>query len=104
MPSPFRMSFHPSVAKSREKSSRKTPSFGFFRKMRSMRRLTGFSLLVLSACASTSDAPGPELLAGVGIVDLTPGRAVPLGGYGARQGKPMDGVHDPVLAKALWLE
>jgi neutral ceramidase len=69
-----------------------------------MARFPAFLLLLLSACASTSSPPPPELLAGVGIVDLTPGRAVPLGGYGARQGKPMDGVHDPVFAKALWLE
>ena len=68
-----------------------------------MRRLAGLLVLLLG-CSSTPDVPKPDLLAGVAVVDLTPARAVPLGGYGARQGKPMDGVHDPVYAKALWLE
>ncbi len=60
-------------------------------------------LVALAACASTPPAP-PPLLAGVAVVELTPSRPVPLGGYAARLGKPFDGVHDPVYAKALWLE
>ena len=62
------------------------------------------SVLALGGCASASSAPAPALRAGVAVVDLTPSRPVPLGGYSARQGRPLDGVHDPVLAKALWLE
>lgn len=54
-------------------------------------------LLLLLGCSS-------GLRAGVATADLTPDHPVPLGGYGARQGKPMTGVHDRVLAKALWLE
>ncbi|HEX7899780.1 MAG TPA: neutral/alkaline non-lysosomal ceramidase N-terminal domain-containing protein [Planctomycetota bacterium] len=69
-----------------------------------MSRRAGFVFILLAGCSSTTAAPPPELLAGVGMVDLTPARPVPLGGYGARQGKPMEGVHDPVYAKALWLE
>jgi neutral ceramidase len=61
-------------------------------------------LCVLGGCASTSSPAAPELLAGVAVVELTPSKAVPLGGYGGRLGRPMLGVHDPVYAKALWLE
>ena len=38
------------------------------------------------------------------MVDITPSREVPLGGYGGRKGSPLTGVHDPIYAKALWLE
>ncbi len=44
------------------------------------------------------------LKAGASAVNLTPPPGVPLGGYSARQGKPSQGVHDPVFAKALVLE
>ncbi len=62
--------------------------------------------LLLLGCAGGPPAPMPSagLLAGVAVVDLTPSRAVPLGGYSGRAGRPMTGVHDPVFAKALWLE
>ena len=46
------------------------------------------------------------LLAGVGVSDLTPNTdelEVPLGGYGERQNRPAEGVHDSVLAKTLVL-
>src|SRR4030095_15303316 len=42
---------------------------------------------------------------GVASCDITPdvkGRKVPLAGYGARQGKPSTGVHDPLHAKVLF--
>jgi len=40
----------------------------------------------------------------VASIDLTPDWPVPLGGYGARLGRPSTGVHDRVHAKALALE
>jgi hypothetical protein len=48
-----------------------------------------------------------ELHAGVGVASITPTEAgIPtqLGGYGARMGKPAEGVHDTIKAKALLLE
>ncbi len=53
--------------------------------------------LVLASCASA-------LTVGTASVDITPSWPVPLGGYGARKGKLCDGVHDPVFARALWLD
>ncbi len=41
--------------------------------------------------------------AGVGKTDLTPPIGTPLAGYGARQGGPSTGVHDPLEARALIL-
>jgi hypothetical protein len=63
------------------------------------------AVLVLAGCS----AAGPRedevsLWAGVATVDLSPSRDVPLGGYGARKGKPMTGIHDPVYGKVLWLK
>jgi hypothetical protein len=63
-----------------------------------------FLLLVFLGCAPAPRAPEPAFWAGTAVVDITPRRNVPLGGYGARQGKPMEGVHDALFAKALWLE
>jgi len=68
-----------------------------------MRRV--FLLLLLPiACRGGPDSPPVAFWAGVARVDLTPTREVPLGGYSGRQGKPLKGVHDPIYAKALWLE
>ena len=42
---------------------------------------------------------------GVARCDITPdvsGHKVPLAGYGARQGRPSTGVHDPLHAKVLF--
>ncbi|HLF92194.1 MAG TPA: neutral/alkaline non-lysosomal ceramidase N-terminal domain-containing protein [Planctomycetota bacterium] len=61
-------------------------------------------LLLLLGCSSAPPAPEPAFWAGAAVVDITPGRPVPLGGYGARKGAPLTGVHDPIYAKALWLE
>ncbi|HEV3026951.1 MAG TPA: neutral/alkaline non-lysosomal ceramidase N-terminal domain-containing protein, partial [Planctomycetota bacterium] len=58
----------------------------------------------LAGCASPTRGPSVEFWAGVAAVDITPTRNVPLGGYGGRNGVPMTGVHDPLFAKALWLE
>jgi len=46
---------------------------------------------------------GP-LRAGMASVDISPTRPVPLGGYGARHGRPSTGVHDRIHAKALVLD
>jgi len=64
------------------------------------------SLLVvlLAGCSVAPATPSVELWAGVAVVEITPSRNVPLGGYGARKGQPMTGVHDPIFAKALWME
>jgi len=61
-------------------------------------------LLLLAGCASPPPAPEVEFWAGVAAVEITPVRNVPLGGYGGRKGAPMAGVHDPIFAKALWME
>lgn len=64
-----------------------------------------FLLLLLGGCATGSpEAPPVEFWAGTAVVDITPSRNVPLGGYGGRKGAPMAGVHDAVHAKALWME
>jgi len=62
------------------------------------------ALFLLAGCGSEPKAATAEFWAGVATVEITPTRLVPLGGYGARKGKPMTGVHDPIYAKALWLE
>lgn len=59
--------------------------------------LRALALLLLTGCSA-------GFLAGSAVADLTPDHPVPLGGYSARRGRPMTGVHDRVLAKALWLE
>ncbi len=58
----------------------------------------GFGLLLMSRVASA------DLRAGVAVVDLTPPAGTPLGGYGARLGRPLQGVHDRIFAKALVLD
>ena len=67
-------------------------------------RHTALLVLLLAGCSS-APAPAPiEFWAGVAAIEITPTRNVPLGGYGGRKGQPMIGVHDPVFAKALWME
>jgi hypothetical protein len=61
-------------------------------------------LLLLAGCAAPTSGEPARFLAGAASVDLTPSRNLALGGYGGRKGAPMTGVHDPVRAKALWLE
>lgn len=41
---------------------------------------------------------------GTGHADLTPPESVPLAGYFERQGKPSEGVHDPLSATALFID
>jgi len=62
-----------------------------------LRALWLCSALLLGGCAA-------RLQAGSAAVDLTPDWPVALGGYGARMGALSKGVHDPVMAKALYLE
>lgn len=60
--------------------------------------------LVISGVASIAYA---ELKAGVARASITPleeGIPTQLGGYGDRQGKPAEGVHDTIYAKALVLD
>jgi hypothetical protein len=61
-------------------------------------------VLLLVGCSAAPANPSTEFWAGAAVVEITPTRNVPLGGYGGRKGKPMTGVHDPIYAKALWLE
>jgi len=61
-----------------------------------------FALLLVGA--GYSRPVGAELLAGVSSVSITPleeGIATQLGGYGARAGKPAEGVHDTIKAKTI---
>lgn len=41
---------------------------------------------------------------GIGTADLTPPVGTPSAGYAKRQGKGMEGVHDPLLASALFID
>jgi neutral ceramidase len=61
-------------------------------------------LVLLLGCSTPLPRPEPAFFAGAAAVDITPTREVPLGGYGGRKGALMTGVHDPIYAKALWLE
>jgi hypothetical protein len=57
--------------------------------------------LALAALALLAALPAAaELRAGFAKADITPKKAVPLAGYGARKGKLSAGVHDPVFARA----
>jgi len=53
---------------------------------------------------SLAQAEAAPLTAGVAVVDITPPLGTPLGGYGARRGRPSTGVHDALYAKALVLD
>ncbi len=44
------------------------------------------------------------ILAGIGKSDITPPKGTPSAGYSERQGKGMEGTHDPLLAIALFLD
>jgi len=49
-----------------------------------------------------TDSPG-RLLAGWASRIITPPKLVPMAGYGARKGKPAEGVHDDLFVKAIAL-
>src|SRR5437016_5739404 len=69
-----------------------------------MRRTRLLLAILIAACTSSSAAPPVEVWPAVHAVEITPTRNVPLGGYGGRKGQPMIGIHDPIFAKALWME
>lgn len=54
-------------------------------------------LALFSAAAQALDA-------GAGRVDITPPVGTPLNGYGARMGRESTGVHDPLYARAVYLD
>ena len=54
--------------------------------------------------AALEQVEAGRLTAGVAAVDITPPVGTPLGGYGARHGRPSTGVHDRLYAKALVLD
>jgi Neutral/alkaline non-lysosomal ceramidase, N-terminal len=64
----------------------------------------GLLAVVLMALAGTGGGASAELLAGVAKASITPlEEKIPtlLGGYGARESKPAEGIHDTIYAKAL---
>lgn len=64
-------------------------------------------LTVLCTVALVSSAARAEIAAGVGVASITPleaGIPTQLGGYGDRMGKPAEGIHDTIKAKALIIE
>ena len=72
--------------------------------MKTFRALTTLALALILALAFSARA---ELRAGAAQADITPdvkAHKIPSSGYGARGRKPMEGVHDPVRAKALILQ
>ena len=67
-------------------------------------RLLAALALVLLALPSPRARAGEEASVyevGFAVVDITPDRPVPLGGYADRFGKLSTGVHDPVKARAM---
>lgn len=65
-------------------------------------RMQGPPAAESSYTVSLHPSDGP-LMAGVAKVAITPKKNVPLAGYGARWGKPSQGVHDEVYARVLAL-
>jgi len=70
-----------------------------------MRTMTSFAVAVCLATAALAMPAAAALTAGAARFDITPDlqamAPVVQGGYGARMGKPAEGVHDPVYARAL---
>ncbi len=74
-----------------------------------MRSIDRNALAVLTVVLLVLGASRAEcaVLGGAGRADITPAVAeydVPLGGYGDRQGKPCEGIHDRIYANALVLK
>jgi len=59
------------------------------------------ALLIAALCVGR---PALALDAGAAKVEITPPVGTPLNGYGYRQGRPSTAVHDPVWARALYLD
>lgn len=60
----------------------------------------------IGICSALAITEARALDVGTGSADITPdvkAYSVPLAGYGAREGKPATGVHDPLHAKVLYL-
>lgn len=75
------------------------------RRRKNQCRLLVCIVVVLLLACGPEQIRAAELKAGVARVDLTPPMSLKatLGGYGARMGRPAEGVHDRVFAKALVL-
>src|SRR4030042_1349733 len=72
--------------------------------MKTIRTLASLGLALTLIFAFTARA---ELLAGAAKADITPNvqeHKIPSSGYGARGRQPMQGVHDPIMHKALGLK
>lgn len=67
------------------------------------RTLLLLGLVLICSATPESAASAAELKAGVAVIDITPPLELksPLGGYGARMGRPAVGVHDRIFAKAI---
>lgn len=66
-----------------------------------------FALALAAVLFSGNSANAEELLAGIGVADISPDTEkmhVPLGGYGERENKPAVGIHDSTMAKAMILK
>lgn len=68
------------------------------------RRLLSFCFYILIACACTSLPLSAAIYAGTGKCELTPKIGTPSAGYAKRQGRSMEGVHDPLLATVLVID
>src|SRR5579862_1780454 len=64
----------------------------------------GRAFVALTAALCLVSPAAAQLKAGAAKVDITPdvsASSIPLGGYGARRGKPSTGIHDPVYSRAI---
>lgn len=46
----------------------------------------------------------PDINVGIGKTDITPSIGTPSAGYTERKGEGMQGIHDPLLAIALFID
>lgn len=67
-----------------------------------MRQALWFSLFLVFF-ASSSQAEEKTIFFGAGREEITPPLGTPLSGYGKRRGKPSQGIHDPLFARAISL-
>lgn len=69
-----------------------------------MRKVFVLVLILLVGLSAGAEIPFSAGAAAVSITPLEAGIPTPLGGYGAREGKPAEGVHDTLMAKCLIIE
>lgn len=62
-----------------------------------------FALIFLSVILTPAVRAAEVFSAGSAKTEITPPAGTPLAGYGRRHGKPSEGVHDPLYARALAL-